>query len=280
MYHNPHISICMVFYNAEPYIKEAIDSALKQSFENFEFVIVDDGSTDGSSDIVKSYTDKRIKYFKNRHNYIDSLNKACKTATGKYIARMDADDIMMPNRLQAQYDFMELYPEIDICGTWAQEFGSRTNIIRLHTEHREIASSLLLYNTMAHPTVMLRKSTVCKDGNDLYRHGYDCAEDYKLWTELAIKGLRFANIPEVLLKYRVSESQVTSVRRKEMLQSSHKIQMEYVELVMQQIIQQDESYFDIFNSLIVLSNEKRIDSKQMLNIVYQLYQSQHDKKKN
>jgi glycosyltransferase involved in cell wall biosynthesis len=76
MNNNPDISICMVFYNAELYIKEAIDSTLKQSFENFEFIIVSDGSTDCSGDIVKSYTDSRIKYFKNKHDYIDSLNKA------------------------------------------------------------------------------------------------------------------------------------------------------------------------------------------------------------
>ena len=278
---SPIISIVMPVYNASPkYLRDSIDSVLNQTFGDFELLIINDGSTEAEGiDFIKTYQDPRIRLITNPHNFIDTLNRGIAESKGKYIARMDADDIMLPNRLQVQYDFMETHSEIDVCGSWYEAFGKSENIIRLQTEHKAIVSSLLFHNTMAHPTIMLRKSSVCKEGTDLYRHGYICAEDYKLWTELAIKGLRFANIPEVLLKYRISNSQVTSVRRTEMLQSSQKIQMEYVELLMQQILEQDESFFDFFNSLIGLVNEKRIDPKQMLNIMNQICQNHYGVKR-
>jgi len=126
---------------------------------------------------------------------------------------------------------------------------------------------------MSHPTVILRKSSVCKKETVLYKKGYDCAEDYKLWTDLATKGFQFANIQEVLLKYRCSKKQVTNVRYEEMQESELQIKVEYLEQVMQHIVKQEENYFDLFESIIKLSNQSYISVRQLSNIVYLIYTS-------
>ena len=117
------ISVVMPTYNASKYVSEAIESTLKQSFFDFEFIIVDDGSTDNTREIIRSYDDNRIKLVENEHNFIGSLNKGLELAGGKYIARMDADDIMHIDRLKIQYSIMEAKPEIDICSAWMAPFG-------------------------------------------------------------------------------------------------------------------------------------------------------------
>ena len=113
----PAISIVMPAYNAEKYIKEAIDSIIGQSFSNFECIIIDDGSTDSTRDIIRSYNDERIVLLEKKHDYIASLNRGMNAPKGKYLARMDADDIMHPDRLKIQYAVMEAEPSITVCGT-------------------------------------------------------------------------------------------------------------------------------------------------------------------
>ena len=210
MYNHPDISICMVFYNAEPYIREAIDSALKQSFENFEFVIVDDGSTDGSRDIVKSYTDTRIKYFKNKHDYIDSLNKAYSSATGKYNVKMDSDDKMHEDRLLVLFNFMEGNPDIAACGTGFERFGASTDrYIPPVIESDEIEQALSNDNCFAFP--IIRRSFLV-DNNITFKEGYISAEDYRMWADIVIAGGKLANLRQVLYYYRIHNKQITSTR--------------------------------------------------------------------
>ena len=119
----PAVSVCMPVYNAARYLTECIDSILAQTFTDFELLIVDDGSTDNSRDIVRSYHDKRIRLIENRHDYIGSLNKLLDEAKGKYIARMDADDVMMPYRLAAQFGYMEKHIEVGVLGGGFQQIG-------------------------------------------------------------------------------------------------------------------------------------------------------------
>ncbi len=249
----PLVSIVMPVYNASLYIRDAVDSVFLQSFPDFEFIIVDDGSTDESVSIIKTYNDHRIRLILNEHDFIGSLNTGIKESKGKYIARMDSDDIMLSNRLQVQIDFMDQNPEIAICGSYAESFGSGNGIMQLHTRHNDIISVMLLHNSMIHPSVMMRREIFI---NHEYKRDYPCAEDYKLWTDLVMQGLRFANIPEILLKYRISENQVTSTRWLEMMSSTRKIQAEYVEYVMEQIIEVNEKYLGFINELIELSNNE------------------------
>ncbi|NDV60660.1 glycosyltransferase [Bacteroides sp. 519] len=268
---SPQVSILLPIYNAESYLTNSIDSILSQTFSNWELIVVDDGSTDQSRSIVESYSDSRIHLLSCSHNFIASLNAGIKASSGKYIARMDADDIMLPHRLQTQWDFMEAHPEVDVCGSWMETFGERTGIWKTSTKNEEIITTLLLHNTMFHPTIILRKSIL--KSSELYAHGYPCAEDYKLWTDLVLQGCCFANIPEVLLRYRVSRQQVTNNHKEEMIVSTHKIQLEYAEQIMEKLANEDEIYTAFLNSLIDLVNANKVSRDIFLQIVYQVFKS-------
>jgi hypothetical protein len=165
---------------------------------------------------------------------------------------------------------MEEHPEVDICGAWAEIIGNKSGMIKMPVNHKAIVTSMLLYNPMVHPTVILRKS-VYENAKFLYQEGYDCAEDYKLWTDLATAGCRFANIPEVLLQYRRSDNQVTTTRQEMMQRLGLKIRGEYAEYVMGKIVKEDEKFYDFFDLLIEYTNERSIGFKQFSNIIFQLY---------
>lgn len=205
----PQISICLPFYNAEAYIGEAIESVLNQTFRSFEFILLNDGSTDNSLAIVERFNDERIRCIECKHDFINSLNTGIESSRGKYIARMDADDIMMPDRLQLQFDFMEAHPDIAVCGGGMRFFGNGTGETTPQTFPFEISNSLIISCPLAHPTVLMRRS-VLMEHNIRYDADYLYAEDYKLWTEIVKYG-KLSNIPQIVLKYRLSTSQISYV---------------------------------------------------------------------
>jgi len=264
------VSIVLPVYNAEKYLHECLYSIVKQTFSDFELLVIDDGSTDNSIDVIKRYSDKRIRLIMNQHDFVGSLNCGLKEANGKYIARMDADDIMFPHRLQTQFDFMESHLEIDVCGSYVESFGDVQTIIKRPVKHEDIICSMLLLNPLMHPTVMIRNATLQQSGC-LYLKGYPCAEDYKLWTELASKGYKFANIPEPLIHYRISDQQVTRKSQNDMRASSEKIDFEYAESVMEQMIEQENRYGDFFQPLVDLFNNELISNEVIKQTVYAIY---------
>ena len=156
----PAISVLMSVFNSDKYLHEAIDSILKQTFTDFEFIIINDASTDSSVNIIKSYNDIRIVLIENETNIglTNSLNKGIKRATGKYIARMDADDIALPFRFAEQFSFMELHAEIGICGTWVETFNEKGKIVvwDYPETHEKIICRQFFNVGFAHPTVMFR----------------------------------------------------------------------------------------------------------------------------
>lgn len=222
----PSVTVLMPVYNAEKYLKEAIDSVLSQTFEDFEFLILDDGSTDSSRDIVREYRDDRIRYEIFPHDYLTTLNNGIDLSRGKYIARMDADDIMMPNRLQVQFDFMEKHAIIAASGSFFTCIGNEQNIIKQPVLPDEVLTSLMLFCAIANPTSMIRRRVVV-DHHIRYDHNYIFAEDYKFWTELAKYG-PLTNIPLVLLKYRISKTQVSCVHKNQQVSISQKISREMI----------------------------------------------------
>jgi len=265
----PAISVVMPVYNAEKYIKESIESVLNQTFNDFELIIIDDSSNDSSILIAESFKDPRIKIIKNRHDFIDSLNKGFSAAKGKFIARMDADDIMLPERLEDQYDFMISNPNIDICGSWAECFGLRTDVMRSVTEHEQIISHLLFENPMIHPSVMIRNE-VFKKNKIAYKY-YPYAEDYKLWIDCAEANCKFAVIPKILLKYRITNEQVTYTHHEDMFRTSCKIKLEYAEFVASYIIEKNEEYSGLIEILFESTNKGLIDIQVLLNVLYHLF---------
>lgn len=218
----PRISVLMPVYNSEKYLKESIDSILNQTYNNFEFIIIDDGSTDKSNEIIKSYTDTRIRLIENKENLglIKSLNKGILEVQTDYIARMDSDDISDLSRLEKQLKFMEENKEIGVCGTnykvIDQEFISNHPL-----KHVDIKEAFLhLGSVIAHPSVMIR-TNVLKENNIKYDPRFQHMEDFRLWEQL-LSLTQFANLAEPLLNYRRHENQISSTKR-DVIAINHKL---------------------------------------------------------
>lgn len=197
----------MPVYNAERYIAEAVESILAQTYTDFEFLIIDDGSTDGSLEILKRYEaqDKRIK-LKSRTNtgYVVALNEMLAEAKGEFIARMDADDISMPQRFKKQLLYLNNHPECDVLGTAAIWIDPDGKLLHEHyppTEHVEIDNHNLvkLEASIYHPSVLMRKSVFDLIG--YYDENLSGAEDLDIWLKIAEKS-QLANLREPLLRYR------------------------------------------------------------------------------
>ena len=225
----PFITVLMPVYNGERHLAEAIESLLDQTFHNFEFLIINDGSTDGTMEILERYGrhDRRIRLFHQANQgVIASLNRGLDLARGKYIARMDADDVSLPERLSKQVAFMEAHPHVFVCESWVMSQGERQGIISKPPPDSESIRCILFFeNAPAHPSVMFRKETLDRFGiryDPDFRH----AEDYELWVRCS-SFARLANIEEVLLRYRrhegsiskqVPEEQQSTIRRIRLLQ--------------------------------------------------------------
>ncbi len=213
---NPKVTVLMPVYNGERHLREAIESILTQAFTDFEFLIINDGSTDHSAEIVESYTDPRIRLMHNEQNsgLIATLNNGIDLAQGKYIARMDCDDISLSQRLSRQVKFLDENPDcavvavkIVLINADGREIGDWKGDRNATTED-EIRRRLPIISCIAHPGVMIRKPIIAKYRYDPSQH---YAEDYDLWLRIASDGYQIAKIDEVLLKYRVHSAQITSI---------------------------------------------------------------------
>ena len=204
------VTVLMPVFNAEAFLKEAIESILAQTFTEFEFLIINDGSTDNSLNIINSYNDKRIRLINNDKNIklIGTLNKGMALTNSDYIARMDADDISYPTRLEKQFNFMEKNPEIGLCGTFIRTLGLEKDYdIHYSTSHEEIKFNLFFDTHFPHPAAMLRKSVI-SENNLEFSNKYIHAEDFDFWNRLA-EFTHIAIIPEILVLKRCHEDQIS-----------------------------------------------------------------------
>lgn len=272
------ISIVMPAYNAEQYICKAIDSILCQSFTDFECLIIDDGSTDSTRDIIRSYDDERIVLIENKHDFIGSLNLGLETARGKYIARMDADDMMHVDRMKIQYIIMEEYPDIVICGTWMNNFGlnlQANNIVG--TVSGLIENPILKFmkgNFLYHPTVMIRTAFLREHALKYEKYLY--AEDFKLWTEVAKLSGQFYIENQPLLYYRISDNQVSNKNSKEQKTTTEIIITEITEYLIEQNKQEYPELFEVYNSFCELK-EKQLFTKYEISAFFQNLFSKNEK---
>ena len=193
----------MPAYNAEKYICEAIDSIMGQTFKDFEFIIIDDGSTDLTNSIIRSYDDPRIRYYKNEKNLgiVGTLNRGLDLCRGRYVARMDADDVSLPTRFENQVKFLDKNPNLVACGCLYSIYGKDDNkAVDVATDNDDVRNDMIFFCQFAHSMLMIRRSVL--ELNRLrYREDYRHAEDYKLWTELLAFG-DMANVPQILGKIR------------------------------------------------------------------------------
>ncbi len=210
---DPTVSVVMSVYNGKMFLLESINSILSQSFSDFEFIIIDDGSTDGSSELLDSYShrDRRVRIIHQANcGLSDALNRGASIARGKYIARMDADDISMNDRLSRQVDALEKHPDIGVIGGAIEIIDSRNNIFgvrRFPTSDHMIRMDLFSGScALSHPTVMMRTEVFMRVGG--YRGIVVDAEDYDLWLRIA-EHSKLANLKAPVLKYRSHLGQVS-----------------------------------------------------------------------
>ena len=222
---NPRVTVLMPVFNREEYLKEAIESILGQTYRDFEFIIIDDGSKDRSLEIIKSFKDERIKTLINQKNLgiSASLNRGLEIARGAYVAGMHSDDISLPQRLEKQVRFMDRNPEIGVCGTWLEFFGERGGTLKHPSDPEEIKAGMLFYPFICHAAVILRRETF-KRFNLSYDTEYKCTEDYELWTR-AIRHFNFSNIQDALYKYRIHFSQISNLHKDTQMAEIAKIRL-------------------------------------------------------
>lgn len=220
----PKVSVLMPIYKTkEEHLREAIDSILSQTFEDFEFLILDDCPEDNREEIVKSYNDKRIKYIKNEHNLgiTPSRNKLIDMAKGEYLAVMDHDDISLPKRFEKQVAYLDANPSVGVVGCWYTTLISHQTMV-YPTEHPEIVSGIIngcCY--ILHPASMIRKSVLIEN-KICYEEKFSPAEDFMLWGRL-IEFTNFYNIPDFLFLYRDHSENTSHLQSDKMNISSSQI---------------------------------------------------------
>ena len=222
------ISVVSAVYNQEKYIEAAIRSVLRQTFKDFEYILIDDGSTDNSVALIRSFKDSRIRLIQNDANLKlpASLNRGFALARGKYIVRFDTDDICMPRRFAEQVKFMENNPQVDVCGSWIRYFGERLPYRAKLPAAADVNRCLLLFvPTVAHSAIILRHAKVLDLGIK-YSENYMHAEDYELWLRHSLT-IKVCNIKKTLVHYRVHRKQVTQKHLRESDASKKRAQREF-----------------------------------------------------
>ena len=212
---NPKVTVLMPVYNASRFLIEAVNSMLNQTFTDFEFLIINDGSTDGSDEMLKTFFDERIRVINNIGNegLIRTLNKGIALSKGEYIARMDADDISLPGRLEKQVQFLDANKDVAILATRLIQINEKGETAGYWMEDQvtvtetRIKNTLPVINCIGHPTIMMRKGVIEKFG---YRPWLTYSEDWGLWLEVLAENWRIAKLEEPLLKYRIHNESVTS----------------------------------------------------------------------
>jgi len=243
----PDISVIMSVYNGEIYLKEAIESVRKQSFQNWELIVINDCSTDSTGEILADFSlkDDRIKVHTNEVNLKlpSSLNKAISLSEGKYIARMDADDICLPDRLEKQYKFMEENSDVALSSC---RFLTLKNGVYAsggaggRCDFKALKAMLLVSNPILHPGV-IAKAEVMK--NFYYDTTLTCTEDLELWTRMITENQKIQILPECLLIYRLHDKQITSTTRERQHTEVLKIQKKYYSSLLCEMDEEMQSFY-------------------------------------
>ena len=223
----PLVSILMPVYKTAPYLREAMDSMLSQTFADFELIVLNDCSPDNAEEILEAYDDPRIVRYKGEKNagLSNVLNVGIGMARGKYVARMDSDDLSLPRRLQVQVDFLEAHPEIDLVSVGMQLFGAKEEVWVRERNPEKVKINALFHSPILHASSLWRKNRF-EDNGLCFRQEMVPAEDYDLWTRALLKGLKLVNLPDILYRYRIHPDQATT-QTDRTTAKCREIQMEY-----------------------------------------------------
>ena len=207
----PRVSILMPVYNVAPYLREAMDSILVQTFLDFELIVLDDCSPDNSAEILDTYTDERIVRYRGEKNVglSNVLNVGMAMARGELIARMDSDDISTPERLATQVAYLDAHPEVDLCSCGMELFGAKQETWVRETNVEDVKITALFHSPILHASSMWRREAFERVGLRFLQEMVP-AEDYDMWTRAMAAGQRLVNIPQVMYLYRIHPSQATT----------------------------------------------------------------------
>ncbi|MBW1897872.1 MAG: glycosyltransferase [Deltaproteobacteria bacterium] len=273
----PKVTVLMPVYNGENYLREAIHSILIQTFTDFEFLIINDGSTDRSVEIIESFADSRLILINNEKKLklIETLNRGLKRAQGEYLARMDCDDISSLERLERQVAFMDAHPDVGVLGTGFQLIDSEgkmiNNPVHFPSMHKILQWCLNFFSPIVHPSVMMRRKVVLEAGG--YSREFIHAEDYELWCRLS-RLTRLDNLQDALLSLRKHETNITGAHLEEHLKNAKKIR--------QLMISESINEYVSIELVDKLSNQKCNsvkDALQVSRLMYKLYHAHVRKNK-
>ena len=240
------VSVLIPVYNSQDFVGDCIKSVLAQTFEDFELILLNDASKDASEEVIKSFDDKRIRYYKNEQNLgiSGSRNRLLDLAEGEYLAIMDNDDISMPKRFEKQVEFLDKNPDVAAVGTWIELFNKRpvkgivnrckkmiTNIGLVWCQPSEVTwKELMRANSCMHPSMMIRKSALLEHGIR-YNAKYTPAEDYDLVRQFLQAGCRVCNIQEVLFRYNLHGNNFSLQKRQMMIQADSAVKTDIENLL-------------------------------------------------
>lgn len=228
----PRISVLMPTYNRAHFLKYSIPSILNQTYGDFEFIIINDASTDNTRKVINSFIkkDKRIKYFENTEHkdLARTLNWGVNISKGEYIARMDDDDVSHKSRFKKQVEYLDCYKAISVVGSFICMMDNKKGVSWIRSsDPDELDIAINFVNPMSHPSTMIRSSFLQKNSLN-YRQDNSYAEDYYLWKDIILKGGRLANIPEILLNFRINNPKISNTKETSRIQlnSLHTIRFE------------------------------------------------------
>ena len=238
---SPRVTIIMPIYNVGKYLRESIDGILAQTYRDFELLVMDDYSTDDSSEIIATYTDPRIRYICNSYNLglADNLNKCLSLVHTELIARMDGDDIAEPNWLQRNIEVLDSHPEIGICSSGFQFFGTRNSLVRYPQSHEDSMAQMLFGCTVIVPVIRM---SFLEKYHLRYNKDAFPAEDYDLWSR-CYPLTRVYNIQETLFHYRMHESQISTSRREVQIIKTNEVRLRMLNLLNPNLSEEDKAYF-------------------------------------
>jgi glycosyltransferase involved in cell wall biosynthesis len=260
----------MSVYNGEKYLRKAVESILNQTYTDFEFILIDDGSQDCSRQIMDSYHDPRIVRLNNPQNMglVYSLNVGLRVAQGVYIARQDADDTSLPERLAKQVSFLDTHPEIGVLGTGVQivdSFGNASNTVQSPTEPEVLRWRMCFFNPFVHSTVMMRRQIVKQVGG--YSSDMVHAEDYDLWRRLSYV-TRLSNLQDVLLQFRKHDASISNRHVSEQRQNGIQI----CRLMISHVLN-EEVPAGIVNHLWCQEFQTVYEVRQAAKLIYRVYKA-------
>lgn len=262
----PEVSVLMPIFNGALFLEDAIESILWQTFGDFELLVINDGSTDRTGEILARYKDPRLHVVNNDRNLglVASLNRGIGLAKGNFIARADADDISRPQRLETQLAYLREHPGVGVCGTWFRIFGDiKSRIVRPPSKPASVVAQAFFQCPIAHPSVMLR-ARLFREFSLYYDPGAPHAEDYDLWVRAA-RHCALANVPRIMLDYRVHGGQISATANKEQVSTSSRIRLEQlVRLFPEATIEQQDWHLRVCENSIPMDTVSLVRARAWL----------------